>query len=101
MDIPVVLSSLGVEVDRMLLFGSYAKGTVGPFSDIDVAIWSPQFTGYGLQDLELYQPLLRKYPMLDIKTFPSCKTFQDDPFLEEIYNTGLEIKIHEEEIGIK
>jgi predicted nucleotidyltransferase len=100
-DIPAVLSSLGVEVERMVLFGSYAKGNVGPYSDVDIALWSPQFTGYGLKDLNVFQPLLRKYPMLDIKTFPSGTTYQDDPFIGEIENTGLEINLHEEEIGIK
>jgi hypothetical protein len=39
--------------------------------------------------------------MLDIKTFPSGTTYQDDPFIGEIENTGLEINLHEEEIGIK
>lgn len=100
-DIPVVLASIGVEVDRVILFGSYAKCEAGPDSDVDVAVWSPQFSGYGLRDLDLYRPLLRKYPMLDIKTFVSGTTADDDPFLEVIENTGIEICLHEEEIGIK
>lgn len=100
-DIPIVLSALGVEVERLVMFGSYAKGNAGPYSDLDVAIWSPHFSGFGLQDIELYKPLLRKYPMLDIKTFASGVTANEDPFLEEIENTGFEISLHEEEIGFK
>lgn len=37
------LISLGVEIDRLILFGSYATGTVRQDSDIDVIVISPSF----------------------------------------------------------
>lgn len=38
-----VLSEEGVAVDKMLLFGSHAKGNSHEWSDIDVAVISPDF----------------------------------------------------------
>lgn len=38
-----VLIEEGVEVDRMLLFGSHARGNSHEWSDIDVAVVSPDF----------------------------------------------------------
>ena len=100
-DIHAELSSLGIRVDRMVPFGSYALGTGGENSDIDLAIWSPQFTGLGLIDLELYRPELRRFPGLDLKTFPAGWGKHDDPFIEVIENTGIEIPLHEEEAWIR
>ncbi len=95
------LSSLGISVERMVLFGSYAKGIVHEKSDMDVAIWSPQLSGLGLIDLEKYRPLLRRFPNVDIKTFSAGTSKQDDPFIEVIESTGIEIPLHEEEAWIK
>jgi predicted nucleotidyltransferase len=100
-DVPVLLNALGIEVERLILFGSYAKGNVYAYSDVEIAIWSPQFSGYGLADLELYRPLLRKYPLLDLKTYTAGQNANDDPFIEVIENTGTEIPLHEEETRIK
>jgi uncharacterized protein len=38
------LDKLGIEVSQVILYGSYAKGTQGEYSDIDVAVISPTFT---------------------------------------------------------
>jgi len=38
------LGKLGIEVSQVILYGSYAKGTQGEYSDIDVAVISPAFT---------------------------------------------------------
>lgn len=100
-DIPTQLNNMGIEVERMILFGSYASGNVHPNSDIDIAIWSPQFTGLGLIDLELFRPLIRKYPQLDLKTFASGQDSNCNPFIDIIEKTGIEIPMYEEEAGIK
>jgi uncharacterized protein len=100
-DIPTQLSNLGIDVDRMILFGSYVKGNIHGNSDVDIAIWSPQFSGFGLQDLELYRPLLRKYPQLDLKTFASGQDSNHNPFIDVIEKTGVEILLYEEETGFK
>jgi len=98
--LPGELAELGIEVERMVLFGSYAMRQAHAYSDVDIALWSPQFTGLGLVDLPLYQPILRKYPFLDIKTFPAGASTFEHPFLEVIEQEGKEIHGYEEEIGI-
>jgi predicted nucleotidyltransferase len=83
------LSVLGLTPERMMVFGSYARGNGHPYSDLDIAVWSKGFSGFGLEDLELYRPVLRKYPMIDLKTFPSGATAENfDPFIEVIEQTG-------------
>lgn len=37
------LSETGLEVSFGVIFGSYAKGTDGPYSDIDLLVVSPEF----------------------------------------------------------
>lgn len=37
-------SESNLTIDRMLLFGSYAKGNPHTYSDIDLAVFSPQFS---------------------------------------------------------
>lgn len=44
----MALESKKVHVQKMILFGSWAKGTAGEFSDIDVVIISEAFDGKDL-----------------------------------------------------
>ncbi len=44
----VVLESKKIHVEKMVLFGSWAKGTAGKFSDIDVVVVSRDFSGKDL-----------------------------------------------------
>lgn len=37
------IQTLGIPVKKMILFGSYAKGTAKPWSDVDVCVVSDQF----------------------------------------------------------
>ena len=34
------LVDMGLRPDRMILFGSYAKGNIHAYSDVDLAIWN-------------------------------------------------------------
>ena len=40
-----LLEGRGLEIDRIILFGSYAKGNYGNNSDVDVVIISKNFSG--------------------------------------------------------
>lgn len=42
------LSANGFPPDAKILYGSYAKGTVHKYSDVDVAVWSEAFSGGGI-----------------------------------------------------
>ncbi len=48
-----LLKQKGVDVSKVILFGSYAKGTAKPESDIDIAIISSQFGKNNLKEMML------------------------------------------------
>lgn len=47
-DFKSALEAVGIKVDRVILFGSYAKGKARKGSDIDVAVISENFKGMNL-----------------------------------------------------
>ena len=38
-----VLLNKGIRIEQVILYGSYASGNINPYSDIDIAIISPDF----------------------------------------------------------
>lgn len=44
------LSSLGIRVEKVILYGSFAKGTSGEDSDIDLLVISQDFRGMNLRE---------------------------------------------------
>ncbi len=40
-----MVTTSGLHIERAIIFGSYAKGKAGKWSDIDVALVSKDFTG--------------------------------------------------------
>ena len=84
------LTSYGFQPDKLVLFGSYAKGTARPYSDIDVAIWNPRFTGSIALDMEAMASIKRDFPMIEIHTFTSRDSETSNPFIEEIMKDGKE-----------
>ncbi len=56
------LEARGIMVTKIVLFGSYARGTSHEDSDIDVIVLSPAFSGKGLFDrIDLLVPSLREF----------------------------------------
>jgi len=87
---------LGITPTKMILFGSYAKGGVHAYSDVDVALWSEKFTGDPIKDFEQVHAVVRKHPKVSFKIFPAYATASNyDPFIEIIEKTG--ICIYEQE----
>ncbi|MDA3954975.1 MAG: nucleotidyltransferase domain-containing protein [Bacteroidales bacterium] len=79
------------KMDKVYLFGSYAKDTYNEDSDIDVAIVFDQIDG----DYFAVNPLLWKLRrQIDDRIEPIIieKKFDDANFLDEIIRTGIEIK---------
>ena len=79
-----------VRVSTVILFGSYASGAVRRWSDIDVAIISPAFSGMPLwRRQELLAELL---PEADVRLSPLAYSPEElskpTPFLREIIRTG-------------
>jgi predicted nucleotidyltransferase len=62
-----LIEQSGVLVDKMILFGSYARDKATPHSDIDVCVVSKSF---GKDDVEEMQMLAKKTRFVDTKIEP-------------------------------
>ncbi|MBK9149685.1 MAG: nucleotidyltransferase domain-containing protein [Saprospiraceae bacterium] len=83
------LISAGYKPDKVILFGSYFKGGVHPYSDVDIAIWGDFITGNSLDDYQRLHPILKKYRNIDVKLFPKeADAHNYDPFMQVIESTG-------------
>ena len=52
----LVLAEAGIPVDKIILFGSYAKGTSKSWSDVDVCVVSPLFGKNGYDERVRLEP---------------------------------------------
>ena len=81
-------------IDRVFLFGSYAKGEATEHSDIDLCFFSRSFESKPPIDImtQLFR-LTRKYKGIDIEPrgFPTSDLDNDNPFIKEILQTGIEL----------
>ena len=88
------LEKHGFKITEAFLFGSYAKGSSHEWSDIDIALVSPDFSGDRFRDRQRIVPLRRQ---IDVRLEPmpfSPKDFKDDPVMaEEIKQTGKRIPL--------
>jgi predicted nucleotidyltransferase len=69
-------------IDKILLFGSYAKGTLHKYSDIDLAVFSPQFTDNPFENNKAIQ-FTKRLPQMQLHLYPSVEFYEDD-FVQEI-----------------
>lgn len=80
-----------IRVDRVILFGSYSRGNPKDFSDIDIAVVSPDFEGGTEKDYRILDRAARKINVL-IEALPyrpeDFKNFEKGDFIDEIINTG-------------
>lgn len=92
---PKEIIASGVQLDKVILFGSYAKNKQQPNSDIDVALAAKNFIGVGFEDGKYFARIHIKDQYIDIQpqTFSAAYFEQGDPFIDEIKRTGIEIKI--------
>jgi predicted nucleotidyltransferase len=81
-----------ISVEQVYLFGSYAKGNVKEYSDIDLAIVSNDFQGIRFYDRKkLLKYLIKINTDIEIHTFKTEDFTTDDPFVAEIIKTGLRV----------
>jgi predicted nucleotidyltransferase len=83
-----------MSIDRVFLFGSYAKGTANDDSDIDLCFFSSEFENK--PPIDILRQLCRltiSYRDVDIEPhgFPTSELQNDNPFVKEILRTGREI----------
>ena len=90
------INERGVNLRKVILFGSFAKGTQHEWSDIDVALVADDFTGVSFLDKKLFPYIGIKKPYIRIEslTYPTDYFEESDPFIEEIKKTGIEININ-------
>jgi len=82
-------------IDKVYIYGSYAKGTQNKNSDIDICFFSQAFGSQRTLDIltELFY-LKVKYDkdiLIEPNAFPVSELYNDNPFVKEILRTGKEI----------
>lgn len=85
----------GIKIERAILFGSFVRGQSGEWSDIDLAIVSPDFCGIPFYDRKKLTPFLLKVDSrLELHPFKPEDFTEDNDFVEEIIKSGLELKLN-------
>ena len=90
------LTSLGYPFQKAVLFGSYVKGNPHKYSDIDLAVWSNSFTDAYFTIMEKVAPLRRTFKNIELHPFILEDNAENNPFIQEIENTGVMITPDEE-----
>lgn len=79
---------------KAYLYGSYAKGVAGEWSDIDLAIISPDFSEDLLEErIELMKLALGVDDRIEPCPFRPEDFIPDDPLVDEINKSGVEIPL--------
>lgn len=86
------LTDIGINLKKVILFGSYAKQQQHEYSDIDVALVADEFIGVGFVDIQKIVKVLKKYIEIQPKTYSPQDFNEGDPFIDEVLNTGIEIE---------
>ncbi|MEW5953750.1 MAG: nucleotidyltransferase domain-containing protein [Bacillota bacterium] len=81
-------------VDKVVVFGSYAKGTATEQSDIDICFFLQSFEGKRRVDI-LYELLGLTHKYKGVYFEPAAFTTEEiergNPFVKEILKTGIEV----------
>jgi len=80
-------------VEKVYLFGSYAKGTADELSDVDVAFFLRDYGGKTRFDVgvQLLDFCLNYKIYLEPLVFEISEIERNNPFVNEILRTGLEL----------
>ena len=87
-------------IDKVYLYGSYAKGTNRKNSDVDICFFSEAFESRRSLDVltELFYLKIKydKDILIEPNAIPTSELYNDNPFVKEILKTGQEITINTE-----
>jgi predicted nucleotidyltransferase len=80
-------------VDKAVLFGSYAKGTADPLSDVDICFFLENYGGKRRLDImvDLLGIVHRCDAYFEPIVFETSELENDNPFVKEILRTGKDI----------
>ncbi len=77
-------------IENAYLYGSFAKGTFNRWSDIDIAIISPDFSDDPFQDRLLLMKLASKIDdRIEPRPFKKGRFNRNDPLVYEIQKNGI------------
>jgi len=80
------------KLDAAYLYGSFAKGTFNKWSDIDIAIISPDFSDNPFEDRLLLMQLAATIDdRLEPRPFKRGAFNPNDPLVYEIQKTGIQL----------
>jgi len=86
------LAGAGMHIERVILFGSYALGTAGRWSDIDIALVSNDFSGNGFYDRKkINRILIKTDTRIEPHPFRPEDFTEGNPFVKEILKQGIEL----------
>ncbi len=89
-----LLKDADINVERAVLFGSYVRGQAGEWSDIDIAVVSPDFSGIRFNDSKMLMPfVLKSDTRIEIHPFRPEDFTEDNLIVREIIKDGIEIKV--------
>ncbi len=83
----------GIDIRKAYLFGSHAQGKAHPWSDIDIALVSDDFSGIRFKDVVKIISILRRYNnFIEFHPFrQSDFNARKDLFVKEIQSTGVRL----------
>jgi predicted nucleotidyltransferase len=84
---------LTMPIEKVVLYGSYAKGLATDESDVDVCFFLSSFDGEDRHDIivKLFV-LAHKYDLyIEPIAFEVSDLYDDNPFVKEVLRTGIEI----------
>ncbi len=88
-----ILKEDDLPITRVLLFGSYAKGTAKSWSDVDLCIISPRFRDPWLALQYLWSKRVEdKGATIEPIGFSPKDFAEESPLIQEVKRSGIEIK---------
>jgi len=86
------LASQKVQIAQAFIFGSSTRDGRNEWSDIDLAIVSPDFSGDPFEDSKIFFPIILQVDRsIEVHPFHPDDFSSENPFVREILNTGVKI----------
>jgi len=83
--------ALQIKIDKAILFGSVVRNEATEDSDIDLALFSKQFSENIFYNIDMIFPAYKNFTNLDLKFYNSDEYEKGGLLLDEIKQTGIEI----------
>ncbi|MFH1653233.1 MAG: nucleotidyltransferase domain-containing protein [Pseudomonadota bacterium] len=80
-----------IRVEKIILYGSYARGEARDYSDIDLLVISPDFEGGTLKDYKILDRAARRVtPLIEAIAYTPAdfENFEKGDFIHEIRTSG-------------